>query len=152
MPKPKVFITRTIPDKGLEIIKDICDIDLWSDELPPSREDLLQHVQGVDGLLSLLTDKIDNEVMEEAGPQLKVISNFAVGFDNIDIHAATARRIPVGNTPNVLTDATADFAFALMMAVARRIPEAERYVHEENGKPGVQRPCLALKSKARPSV
>jgi glyoxylate reductase len=86
-------------------------------------------VRGVDGLLCLLTDRIDGEVMDEAGSQLKVISNHAVGFDNIDVPAATARRIPVGNTPGVLTDATADFAFALMMAVARRIPEAERYVH-----------------------
>jgi glyoxylate reductase len=84
----------------------------------------------MDGLLCLLTDKIDGEVMDAAGPQLKVISNHAVGFDNIDMNAATARKIPVGNTPDVLTDATADFAFALMMAVARRIPEAERYVHE----------------------
>jgi glyoxylate reductase len=130
MSKPKVFITRNIPDKGLELIKDFCEVDLWSDDLPPSREDLLQHVRGIDGLLCLLTDKIDDEVMDAAGPQLKVISNFAVGFDNIDIYAATARRIPVGNTPDVLTDATADFAFTLMMAVARRIPEAERYVHE----------------------
>jgi glyoxylate reductase len=90
---------------------------------------LLQHVRGMDGLLCLLTDRIDGEVMDEAGSQLKVISNHAVGFDNIDVPAATARKIPVGNTPEVLTDATADFAFALMMAVARRIPEAERYVH-----------------------
>jgi glyoxylate reductase len=89
----------------------------------------LKHIRGVDGLLCLLTDKIDGEVMDEAGSQLKVISNHAVGFDNVDISAATARRIPVGNTPDVLTDATADFAFALMMAVARRIPESERYVH-----------------------
>ena len=87
-------------------------------------------MRGVYGLLCLLTDKIDGEVMDEAGPQLRVISNHAVGFDNIDVNAATARKIPVGNTPDVLTDATADFAYALMMAVARRIPEAERYVHE----------------------
>lgn len=130
MSKPKVFVTRAIPDKGLELIKDFCDVDLWFDELPPSREALLQHVRGVDGLLCLLTDKIDAKLMDAAGKQLKVISNFAVGFDNIDTHAATARKIRVGNTPDVLTDATADFAFALMMAVARRIPEAERYVHK----------------------
>jgi glyoxylate reductase len=78
----------------------------------------------------LLTDKIDGDTMDEAGPRLKVISNYAVGFDNVDVPAATSRGIPVGNTPGVLTDATADFAFALLMAVARRIPEAERYVHE----------------------
>ncbi len=129
MSKPKVFVTRAIPEKGFEIIRDFCDVDLWPDELPPRRDELLRHVHGVDGLLCLLTDKIDGEVMDEAGSQLKVISNQAVGFDNIDVNAATARKIPVGNTPDVLTDATADFAFALMMAVARRIPEAERYVH-----------------------
>jgi glyoxylate reductase len=130
MSKPRIFVSRAIPEKGFEIIRDFCDVDLWPNELPPARDELLQHVRGVDGLLSLLTDKIDGEVMDEAGPQLKVISNLAVGFDNIDVNAATARKIAVGNTPDVLTDATADFAFALMMAVARRIPEAERYVHE----------------------
>ena len=130
MLKPKVFVTRIIPEKGLELIRDFCDVDLWPNELPPTRAELLGHVRGVEGLLCLLTDKIDSEVMDEAGPQLKVISNHAVGFDNIDVNAATARKIPVGNTPDVLTDATADFAFALMMSVARRIPEAERYVHE----------------------
>jgi glyoxylate reductase len=130
MSKPKVFVTRAIPEKGFEIIRDSCEVDLWPAELPPSREELLQRVRDVEGLLCLLTDKIDGEVMDEAGPQLKVISNHAVGFDNVDMNAATTRRIPVGNTPDVLTDATADFAFALMMAVARRIPEAERYVHK----------------------
>ena len=130
MSKPKVFITRAIPEKGFEIIRDFCDVDLWPDELPPTRDELLQHVRGVDGLLCLLTDRVDSEVMDEAGSQFKAISNLAVGFDNIDVNAATTRKIPVGNTPDVLTDATADFAFALMMAVARRIPEAERYVHE----------------------
>src|SRR5688572_1900052 len=130
MSKPKVFVTRNIPDKGFEVIKDFCDVDLWADDLPPSCADLLQHVRGVDALLCLLTDKIDAEVMDAAGAQLKVISNFAVGFDNIDVNAATARKIPVGNTPDVLTDATADFAFALMMAAGRRILEAERYVRE----------------------
>ena len=130
MSKPKVFVTRAIPEKGLAIVRDFCDLDLWPHELPPARDELLRHVRGVDGLLCLLTEKIDGEVMDEAGPQLKVVSNLAVGFDNIDVSAATARKIPVGNTPGVLTDATADFAFALMMAVARRILEAERYVHE----------------------
>ena len=130
MPKPKVFITRAIPEKGFEIIRDFCDVDVWPDELPPTRTELVEHVRGVDGLLCLLTDRIDSEVMDAAGTQLKVISNHAVGFDNIDVPGATARKIPVGNTPDVLTDATADFAFALMMAVARRISEAERYVHE----------------------
>lgn len=130
MSRPKVFVTRAIPEKGFAIVKDFCDVDVWPHELPPSRDELLARVRDVDGLLCLLTDKIDGDVMDEAGPQLKVISNHAVGFDNIDVNAATARNIPVGNTPDVLTDATADFAFALMMAVARRIPEGVRYVHD----------------------
>ena len=99
MAKPKVFVTRLIPDRGLNMIKDFCDADIWADELPPSREALLERVRGVDGLLSLLTDRIDAEVMDAAGPQLKVISNQAVGYDNIDVPAATERGIPVGNTP-----------------------------------------------------
>ena len=134
MPKPKVFVTRAIPDKGFELIKDFGDVDLWGDELPPSRDELLQRVRSVDGILSLLTDTIDGEVMDAAGSQLKVISNFAVGFDNIDVSAATARKIPVGNTPDVLTDATADFAFTLMMSAGRRILEGDRYVREEKWK------------------
>lgn len=96
--------------------------------MPPAREVLLQRVRGLEGLLSLLTDRVDAEVMDAAGPQLKVISNFAVGFDNVDVEAATARGIPVGNTPGVLTETTADLAFALLMAAARRIVEGADYV------------------------
>lgn len=142
MSKPRVFVTRHIPEKGLELIRDFCDMALWPHALPPSRAELLQHIRGIEGLLCLLTEKIDGEVMDAAGPQLKVISNHAVGFDNIDVNAATSRGIPVGNTPGVLTDATADFAFALLMAVARRIPEAERYVHA--GKWKTWEPMLLL--------
>ncbi len=128
MSKPRVFVSRIIPDPGLKRVKDFCDADVWQEELPPSREVLMEKVRGVDGLLCLLTDKIDAAVMDAAGPQLKVISNHAVGFDNIVVPDATARRIPVGNTPGILTDATADFAFTLLMASARRLVEAERYV------------------------
>ncbi len=142
MAKPKVFVTRVIPDKGLELIRDFCEVDLWLDELPPSHEELLKRVPGVEGLLSLLTDKIDAEVMDAVGKQLKVISNLAVGFDNIDVQAATARKIPVGNTPDVLTDATADFAFALMMAAGRRLIEANQYVRD--GKWKTWSPMLLL--------
>ncbi len=130
MSKPKVFVTRLIPEKGLEMIRGFCDMDLWPNELPPTPEELLQHVRGVDGLLCLLTEQINGDVLDEAGSQLKVISNHAVGVDNIDVMAATARKIPVGNTPEVLTNATADFAFALMTSVARRILEGERYIHD----------------------
>ena len=133
MSKPKVFVTRVIPDKGLDLVKDFCNVDLWEGELPPSRDELIKRIQGVDGLLCLLTDKVDGEVMDAAGEQLKVISNFAVGYDNIDVSAATARKLPVGNTPDVLTDSTADFAFTLMMSAGRRILEGDRYVRD--GKP-----------------
>ncbi len=112
------------------MLRDFCEVDRWEDELPPSRDELMKRVRGTEGLLTLLTDKVDGEVMDAAGKQLKVISNHAVGFDNIDVQAATARKIPVGNTPDVLTDATADFAFALMMAAGRRLIEADRYVRE----------------------
>lgn len=127
MSRPKIFITRLIPAPGLKLLESICDADIWIDELPPSREVMLERVQGTDGIISLLTDKIDAEMMDTAGPQLKVISNYAVGFDNIDIAAATQRGIAVGNTPGVLTGATADFTFTLLMAAARRLVEAERY-------------------------
>jgi len=128
MSKPKVFVARVIPDKGLDLVKGFCDVDLWEDELPPSRAELLKHVQGVDGLLSLLTDKIDQDVLNAAAAQLKVVSNMAVGYDNVDISAATARKIPVGNTPGVLTDATADLAFTLILSVGRRVLESDRYI------------------------
>lgn len=134
MSKPKVFVTRQIPEKGFELVKEFCDVDLWNGDMPPSHDELLQHARGVDGILSLLTDQIDSQAMDAAGSQLKVISNFAVGFDNIDVNAATVRKIPVGNTPDVLTDATADFAFALMMSAGRRILEGDRYVRDGNWK------------------
>ena len=127
MPKPKVFVTRIISEKGLSLVRDFCDADIWQGEMPPSRADLLARVRDADGLLSLLTDKVDAELMDAAS-RLKVISNMAVGIDNVDVAAATARRIPVGNTPGVLTDATADQTFALMLSAARRVVEGEKYV------------------------
>jgi len=150
MSKPKVFVTRIIPDKGLDLVKDFCEIDLWTDDLPPDRDELLRRVKDVDGLLCLLTERIDNEVMDTAGPKLKVISNYAVGFDNIDVDAATERKIPVGNTPDVLTDATADFAFGLMMNAGRRILEGDRYARA--GKWKTWGPLLFLGSEMRGST
>lgn len=128
MTKPKVFVTRIIRDKGLDLVKEFCQADIWPEELPPNRDQLLERVQGVDGLLCLLTDRIDAQVMEAAGAGLKVISNHAVGFDNINVSAASERGLPVGNTPGILTDATADMAFALMMATGRRVVEAEKFL------------------------
>ncbi len=128
MTKPRVFVSRIIPDEGLDAVRAACEVDLWTDELPPPRDELLRRVSGVDGLLSLLTDTVDDELLDAAGSQLKVVSNFAVGFDNIDVDACTRRRIPAGNTPGVLTETTADLAFALLMAAARRIPEGVDHV------------------------
>ena len=126
--RPRVFVARRIPDEGLTRVLAETDADLWTDALPPPRDELLRRVRGVDGLLSLLTDRVDDELLDAAGPQLRVVSNFAVGFDNIDVPACTRRGIPVGNTPGVLTETTADFAFALLMAAVRRIPEGHDYV------------------------
>ena len=125
--KPKVFVTRIIPEEGLSLVREACDMELWEHELPPPREVLLEKIKDKVGVLSLLTDKIDAELMD-ANPQIRVVSNFAVGFDNIDIKAATARGLPIGNTPGVLTDTTADIAFTLLMATARRISESIDYV------------------------
>ncbi len=121
-------MTRRILERGLELVQDLCEAEVWPDELPPSQEQLIQHVVGVDGLLCLLTDRIDVEVMNAAGPQLRIISNHAVGVDNVDVAAATARGIPVGNTPDILTDATADMAFALLLAAGRRVVEGAQLV------------------------
>lgn len=126
MSKPKVFATRIIPDAGLKKIREFCDAEVWSDPLPPPADVLRQKVADCEGLLSLLTERIDGPLMD-AAPRLKVISNYAVGFNNIDVPAATARGIAVGNTPGVLTEATADMAFALLISAARRIVEGHRY-------------------------
>lgn len=130
MSKPKVFVTRLILENGLHLVRDFCDADVWPEELPPSRKVILDHVHGVDGLLCLLTDQIDASIMDTAGPGLKVISSFSVGIDNVDVVAASARGIPVGNTPGVLTDATADMAFALLLAAGRRIVEGAQAVRD----------------------
>jgi len=121
----KVFVTREIPAAGLTTVLAACEAEVWRQPLPPAREVLLQKIAGCHGVLTLLTERVDAEFMDAAGPQLKVISNFAVGFNNIDIAEATRRGIRVGNTPDVLTDATADMAFALLISAARRIVEGQ---------------------------
>ena len=127
MGKPRVYVTRLIPEQGLKLIRDVCDATIWEDELPPPREVILRETHDADGLLSLLTDKVDGELMDTC-PNLRVVSNMAVGFDNIDVPAATERGILAGNTPGVLTETTADFAFTLLMSAARRIVEGVDYV------------------------
>jgi len=127
MPKPKVYITRELPERGLNIIRKYFDVEVWPDYAPPPKNVIIDKVKDVDALGSLLSDKIDIEVFN-AAPKLKIVSQLAVGFDNIDITEATKRGIYVTNTPEVLTDTTADFAWSLLMAVARRIVEADKYV------------------------
>ena len=128
--RPKVFVSRKIRDAGLNLVLEFCDAEVWDEEMPPTRDVLLEKVRGVDGYLSMLTDRVDAELLDTAGPQLKVVSNHAVGFDNVVVAYATARGIPVGNTPGILTDATADIAFALLLASARRIVESEKYIRD----------------------
>jgi len=125
----KIFVARRIPDKGLDLLYETFGKDnvvVYPEDRVIPRADLLAGVKGVDALLPILTDRIDGEVMDAAGPQLQIIANFAVGYNNVDVEAATERKIPVTNTPGVLTETTADLTWALILAVARRIGESER--------------------------
>lgn len=133
MSKPKVFVTRLIPEAGLDLVREACDAEIWPEPLPPPIEVVQEKLSGCQGLLSLLTERIDGELMD-ALPELKVVSNYAVGFNNIDIPAATERGICVGNTPGVLTEATADLAFTLLISAARRVVEGHRYTVEGHWK------------------
>jgi glyoxylate reductase len=130
----KVFVTRAIAEKALARVRQAAETEVWPEDRAIPREVLLEKVRGMAGLLCLLTDPIDGTLMDAAGVSLKVISQMAVGCDNIDVPAATVRRIPVGHTPDVLTDATADMAWALLMAAARRLVEGDRYVRAHQWK------------------
>ncbi|GMW00752.1 MAG: D-glycerate dehydrogenase [Candidatus Hydrogenedentota bacterium] len=128
---PRVFVARRIPDAGLDLLFDAFGKDnvvVAPQDAAISRADLLAGVKGVDAILPILTDRIDGEVLDAAGPQLKIVANYAVGYNNIDVPAATERKIPVTNTPGVLTDTTADLTVALLLAAARRLSESERYL------------------------
>jgi glyoxylate reductase len=123
----RCFVTRRLPGTALERLAAEHELDLWTVERPPTRDELLTRVADADALLAQLGERVDVELFE-AAPRLVAVANYAVGFDNVDLRAATERGIPVGNTPGVLTDATADLAFALMLSAARRLPEGERAV------------------------
>src|SRR5215216_3764417 len=123
----RVFVTRQLPGGALERLAAEHDVDVWSERLPPPRAELLARAPELEGLLSLLTDPVDAELIE-AAPRLRAISNYAVGVDNVDVEAAGARGIPVGYTPDVLTESTADLALALMLGIARRLAEGEAFV------------------------
>jgi glyoxylate reductase len=123
----RVFVTRALPGGAINRLAAEHDVEVWPERLPPPREQMLARVHEVEGLLALLTDRVDAELMD-AAPNLRAISNYAVGVDNIDVDAATARGIPVGNTPGVLTDTTADLAVALMLGIGRRLVDGDAYV------------------------
>lgn len=123
----RVFVTRSLPGGALDRLAAEHDTEVWPERPPPPREELLARMPEIHGLLPLLTDPVDAELIE-AAPNLRAISNYAVGVDNIDVEAATARGIPVGNTPGVLTDTTADLAVALMLGIGRRLVEGVAYV------------------------
>ena len=135
MPKPKIYVTRELPERGLNIIGERFDVEVWPEYAPPPKKTIIEKAKNVDALASLLSDKIDAEVFN-AAPKLKIVSQLAVGFDNIDVAEATKRGIYVTNTPEVLTDTTADFAWALLMTVARRVTEADKYVRTGQWKVG----------------
>ncbi len=131
----RIFVTRELPERGLDIIKERFNAEVWSDYAPPPKKLVIEKVAKVDALATLLSDKIDAEVFD-AAPNLKIVSQFAVGFDNIDVKEATKRGIYVTNTPGILTDTTADYAWALLMAAARRVAEADKYVRDKKWKVG----------------
>ena len=115
---PKVFVAREIPAAGLTPIKQATDCKVWPERMPPSPAALIENATGCDGVLTLLSDRIDAEFFDAVGPQLKVVSNFAVGYNNIDVDEASKRGIAVGNTPGVLTDSTADITVALLLPMS----------------------------------
>ena len=129
MALPKVFVARQIFQEALNKLSTVAEVDVWKCESPPSKEILREKVANVDGILSLLTDSIDRELME-AAPNLRVISQIAVGYENIDVREATLRGIPVGYTPDVLNGTTADMTFALMMAASRKLIDGVYAVRE----------------------
>ena len=123
----KVFVTRELPGSGVERLREHAEVTVWPDADPPSREQLIAELQGCDGAIVLITDRIDGELLD-ACPELRVVTTVAVGYDHIDVPAATQRGVLITNTPGVLTETTADHAFALMLAYARRLVEGDTIV------------------------
>lgn len=126
----RVFVTRKIPREGLDLIVNKYEVDVWEDEFPPSTEEIIERANECSGIITLLSDNVDRDLLEQL-PNLKVIVQYAVGYDNIDVREATGRGIVVTNTPEVLTETTADLTWTLMMATSRRLVEADRYVRQK---------------------
>ncbi|MEX0682011.1 MAG: D-glycerate dehydrogenase [Dehalococcoidia bacterium] len=127
MPRPRVFVTRNLPGNALDLLRDACSVTVWPGEMPPSPDDLRREAASAHGLVTLLTDRVDDALLA-AAPQLVAVSNMATGFDNIDVAAASQHLVLVARTPGVLTETSADLAFGLLLAAARRIAEGDRYV------------------------
>lgn len=127
MIKPNVYVTRMIPQEAIDLLKEYCEVEINLDDRVLTRKELLENVKGRDAVLCLLTDTIDAEVFESAGAQCRIFANYAVGYNNIDVNEATKRKIIISNTPGVLTDATADIAWALLFSAARCIVEADKF-------------------------
>lgn len=128
MAKPKVLVTRMVPQENLDRLCEHFDVDINLDDRPYTKAELVGKVKGKDAVLSMLTDTIDGEVLDAAGPQCRIVANFAVGYNNFDLAAATARKVILTNTPGVLDDATATHAFTLLLATARRLVEADKFL------------------------
>jgi glyoxylate reductase len=126
--RPKLLVTRELVPSVMEALRERFEVDVYDGDGAIAREDLLKRIQGADAALTLLTEKVDAEFLDAAGPQLRIVANHAVGFDNVDVAEATRRGVPVSNTPEVLTETTADLAWALLLAAARRIAEGDRFL------------------------
>lgn len=133
MTKPRIFVTRHLPGDAIEHLSACCEVDVWPEELPPTDDELRSRTQTCHGLLCLLTDRVDERLLS-AAPDLSVVSNMATGYDNIDIAAASRRQVIVCRTPGVLTETSADLAFALLLSAARQVAEGDRYVRAGNWK------------------
>jgi glyoxylate reductase len=125
---PAVLVTRGVPEPVREHLAGRCRLEVWEGEGVMPRGELLERVAGKAGMMAMLTDRVDDELLERAGPGLRVVANFAVGFDNLDLEACTARGVLATNTPDVVTEATADLAWALLLAAARRVAEGDRFL------------------------
>lgn len=128
--KPVIYLPQQICQPALDYLATFAQLRLFTEERPISREEFLREVKGADALLPQLSHRIDGEILDAAGPQLKIVANCAVGYNNIDLAACSTQRIPATNTPGVLTETTADLAFSLLLAVARQIPAADAFVRQ----------------------
>jgi glyoxylate reductase len=126
--RPQVLVTRRLPPKPMEVVSERFDPDVWEDDTAMPRDELLQRIGGKTGAITLLTEKVDGELLDAAGTNFRIVANYAVGFDNIDVEECTRRGVLATNTPEVLTETTADTAWALMMSAARRVPEGDRFL------------------------